>query len=513
MSLFFNLLPTDLQVHVLHGWVNEKDNGHQLLRVLSAMDVACSMSQQECFRQLITQLPAFGEFCSHPDDELLTSTTKVPKPTRFATNYLQWLGSRKVPVKSIVLTRNTVYGVEQLNKSKLRLPSVESIVWTGNDYLTGELVEAVMRACPNITHLELGRSIAFSPDMAQHVPKLRSIKIGGSYHSRSDKKMASVMVFGPQLRELRIGRCKFDEALFIIMSSKALGLQALEIEVGKGVSHQFVQLLQMCKDLRELVLHSNYSDALDADTLSKIAASPQLKKLTVNTYADAHIACAMFTAVLEQRPDLEHLQVGEWKLVSAEGVVHVHLSTDEHVSAAESAALTTTLSACPAAKELKALGTIDKDVAEIIVRNVKGPLQSLSAMVTDSVPLEILLRKFGMTLKHLDISSEGLTDDMLRFIAAQCPQLESIVFNDARDAAATDEGIASFLAACPRIRKVCVQSMRTITVETLQAILTRKVRLQQLYLTYCGIDTKVDWYRQQAKELQLLPVPAALQFS
>lgn len=61
MSLFFGRLPTDLQVHVLHGWINDSDKGYALARTLSAMDVACANSQQAAFRFLVRQIPAFGE--------------------------------------------------------------------------------------------------------------------------------------------------------------------------------------------------------------------------------------------------------------------------------------------------------------------------------------------------------------------------------------------------------------------------------------------------------------------
>lgn len=46
MSIFFELLPADLQLDILCAWLNKEDCGLSLLRVLSALDVACSQSDQ-----------------------------------------------------------------------------------------------------------------------------------------------------------------------------------------------------------------------------------------------------------------------------------------------------------------------------------------------------------------------------------------------------------------------------------------------------------------------------------
>lgn len=496
MSFFFNLLPTDLQVHVLHGWLNKKDGGHHLVRVLSAMDVACSKSHQDSFRQFVSQFPAFGE---------LDPLSKKSNPTRFVTNYLLWLCSREVAIKFIALTR-PVYDVEQLIKSDMRLPSVKAIMWSDDDYLSSELVEAVMRVCPNVTHLELGRKIDFSRSIVQHVPKLKSITIGGSRFTPPHKNMKSVMVFGLQLRDLRMPYCEFDQDMFDIMSIMALGLQALEIRLCKAESERFLQFQHKCKKLRELIVHCSEDD-LDADTISQIAASPHLNRLTVRVYAKSKKTCSIFASVLEQRPDLKHLQIGEWILTPDEGILHVSLDKEGY----DPTALAVSLSACPVVKELKVAGTVcDKAVAQAIVRNVKGSLQSLTVTVNDSVALEMLLRKFGMTLKRLDVRGEGITMDTVRFIAMQCPLLESIVLKNGKgsDCESYDEAISSIFAACTRIQKVNINSLCRITVETLQTILTRRVRLQQLHINHCCVDeSEKEWFRRQAKEQQLLPVP------
>lgn len=96
------------------------------------------------------------------------------------TNFIHWVGEKKVAVRSLLLTGCNVHRMKELSASMMRLEHVKNITWTGSQYLSSELVEAVLRVCPNIAHLELERCIAFSPAaIAVHVPKLTSIHLVG----------------------------------------------------------------------------------------------------------------------------------------------------------------------------------------------------------------------------------------------------------------------------------------------------------------------------------------------
>lgn len=58
MSLFFSLLPTDLQIDILCVWLDAPDCGRSLLKVLVALDIAGSQSDRLSLQFLMGQLPA-----------------------------------------------------------------------------------------------------------------------------------------------------------------------------------------------------------------------------------------------------------------------------------------------------------------------------------------------------------------------------------------------------------------------------------------------------------------------
>lgn len=119
--LFFGLLPTDVQIDILHVWLDVADDrGRCLLKVLSALDVACSSSEQPSLRYLMDQLPPFGR----------STDRSSGRNTQHIASYLQWLSSRDVPLITLALTAH----FDRLEATPdLMLPMVEALHWKGDD--------------------------------------------------------------------------------------------------------------------------------------------------------------------------------------------------------------------------------------------------------------------------------------------------------------------------------------------------------------------------------------------
>lgn len=92
MVRFFDLLPEGLQLDILSLWIGHHD---EQLFAFSALDIACNKATRRPVRSLIARCP-------------FTRETGQRKPIKRVMEYLLWLSTRKVAVKSLCLDSNTV---------------------------------------------------------------------------------------------------------------------------------------------------------------------------------------------------------------------------------------------------------------------------------------------------------------------------------------------------------------------------------------------------------------------
>lgn len=85
------------------------------------------------------QLPPFGE---------CTTLYAPNRTTRYLSNYLQWLASRRVPVRALQMAGKKLHGL--YTAPKLPLPLVETLLWEEGDDSDLSL-SAVLRCLPNLT--------------------------------------------------------------------------------------------------------------------------------------------------------------------------------------------------------------------------------------------------------------------------------------------------------------------------------------------------------------------------
>lgn len=146
-SLFFSLLPVDVQIDILITWINHSDCGCGLLRVLSALDSVCSKADRQAFLTLVNQLPSFGK---HQPKSTDNSSWK------YDPSFMQWLSTRKVPLRCLMLRNSEQSEAAQCATEPLPLlPSIEVVFWTDKHAADKYQLVSIMQSCPNVTKLHI----------------------------------------------------------------------------------------------------------------------------------------------------------------------------------------------------------------------------------------------------------------------------------------------------------------------------------------------------------------------
>lgn len=408
MSLFFNGLPMDLQIEVLHTWINVKGCEWELLKALSAMDIACcSKRHRLSFRSLARQLPPIGGSHHSPKYSL-----------KRLIGYMSWVHNRTVRVKSLLLKgRLTASDFRKAGRS-LSLPSVEYISWVGPFAIPNEVNEAVLQLCPNATSLDCADFGGFSASAMDCAPKLTAVSMSSSkyYHC------GSLRAVGPRLRKLRM--VAFGRVAKSVQEFCPL-LQKLECEVPIGLSRPtvFQQLLEHCTQLVELKLHNlDRSCSLDPRCFKELVAFRQLQRLSVHQpeWENRVDDIAVFADLLELRPDLM-LQIGNCKHFPLDGILHVVSG-----SYLEGNTLSRILNCCAAVSELvvSGVGPPFTEVGPILRDRIAGKLTTLTIVSFTSKTLVIALQGCGSLLMRLNLDGCIVTDALLQLVALNCQHLE-----------------------------------------------------------------------------------------
>lgn len=262
MSLFFRLLPTDLQIDILSTWLDNKDNGYSLLRVLSALDVACSKADRTTFRSLTSELPPFGEYAYTPNNVVM-----------HVANFLEWLLSRKVRVKVLLLSLSMSKATTPVILHESTLPHVEVVYWKGYGQFPNPLVESVLRLCPGITTVDcwsLPQAFGVKTFVTQ-APQLTSLTLSGHY---SDWPLDSLRLVGPQLRELKMKTSLFRNLLSFLANNSCPCLQVLHIKT--DTTAMIMLALKGLKHLRDFYL--NVEQLMSAGEVQEIVSMPQFQR-------------------------------------------------------------------------------------------------------------------------------------------------------------------------------------------------------------------------------------------
>lgn len=442
-SLFFDLLHVDLQIDILHSWFDANDYMQGLIRVLSALDIACSKVDRDACLHLINQLPPFGE------------TAFFECRNQHGVNFIRWLSSRSVPLRSLRLTSQLLAGRSADFASTL--PHVEAMFWSALRSVPDEWFEPILRSCPNLT------------------------TVGCSANSLP----MAVNVAGPQLRALRVTtRENLGEQLSHL--AQCSQLQALDVLAAMDT----MQVVQACNHLKEI----HFSAFVENAVLFQIIAIPQIMRLTAPV---AKVDCLTALAIIESRPDLELLHVQALHF-SAAGILPSLFGCKR-----DPAQL---LNYRPESGFLKIQGKyLSEVVVEKIAEQLSGRFKSLTIHGGALEALEIAVRRCAPLLTHLNVRCPDFSDRLLRTIAQSCANLESLELYGS----VSDVGLEAIFRGCPGISVVAVNRAEELTKETLHAIIAHRLHLKKLIMRGCSQiqEADVKRFREECKRQRWLPVP------
>lgn len=504
MSLFLRLLPADLHKDILYVWLNDRYSGACLIRVLASLDVACP---RRAVRGLISGLPPFGESSGPWKSNILGSNVL---------RFMRWLHSRKVPLRTLMITGIHDGVLEVLDREPfpdLHLPFVDTIYWSGSYSISSVgLGAAVLRYCPNLTAVDNQFSVNFPECSHAETPKLKTLTISGPYRAA----LSLPRLCGPQLRELRLRNCglkELDIILEVIGQSNDLArggvesisrvcplLEVFETKLSQDKFPNLLRLLQSLKHLREVILEV---DKLNHAHCIEICEMTNIKRFTAISYSPNKHA-VIFVALLEQRPDLEYLNICGYAYDSLDGILEMAAGF------MNVAFLKGLLNRCTDVRELriKTFTGWTRDAVELIGEKLAGRLSSLTIGGVHSFSLEIMLTSCGPSLRYLELSGGEISDRTFQFVAIFCQHLECLSLRLDSNSI-SDVGMISVISGCSKLKELCSSISQDLTVASLQAILDHKLHLARLELSSRSIGAAdTTWFREQVKLLQLLPFPA-----
>lgn len=517
MCLFFSLLPTDLQRDVLFVWLYADDSGCSLLKVLAALDMVCSQSDRPSLHFLMDQLPAFGDYTSgyaysdgtdHTDECLFTFPCAFKRAVQHKAQCLQWLASRRVPVKTLLLTGSKVEGLEDLEPT-LTVPSVETLLWKDNydASLTPVHLSAVLRCLPNLTAI---RQASYVTVDATLTPKLEVLSF-----NHFSPRMPPFIGSCPQLRELRINFVTLTAELANQLVDSCPNLQLLEVSIRKeeGWVRDIDILLKLVPRL--LKLEELYVHGLHAIRVRQFVAFSNIKRFSfAECQADYYLgdAVSMITNILRRRPDLECLTVYFFAYSRVKRLLELPAMLESQFTAPQLAKMMQHVN-CDSLEALAITAPFDCDMLATMADKMDGTLKSLTFRTYDHQHqvLQALLERNGSSLTNLDWNFHRSDDCPLQLIAANCSNLVTLsLILPEDDHKPKEDAFSAVFAACPGIKELKLETYHCPELERrapLRAIVSRRMRLSQLRLVGAFNQPDVAWFRQQIRDHQLLPQP------
>lgn len=488
-SPFFTLLPADLQLDILFVWLQHNDGGNGLLRVLSAIDMACcSRSIRKPFLWLIAQIPAFGEL-----------TSANGGGTKFIATFLLWLSSRKVALMAVQLEDCIT---DHHCPVEAVLPFVEHIYWT-QLIASGRRLEEVLLCCPNVLSIECKYFLDLPAEfMKEYVTNLKEVTVHGH-------RLYLSGFFGcHHLRVLRLEEYSLSLVLGIGIPAICPLLETIQATIDTTGLAGIVETIQSCAFLRELILHGCWRCGWDADGVVCILAFQQIKRLTLGDFDTRRSRQneILFADMLELRPDLEVLQIDGYRF-SSDGHLCI-TGTESNITV-----LTKVFNNCSSIGQLTLDIDLTSNIAELIAaHDNKSRLRSLTAWCPSNkcTPhITILFSTFGLSLTYLELHGYGVMNKLLHVVSNHCPLLESLCLRPKFAAVLKDTGMIAIVKGCPQLLHLTLLGARAVTIKTLQAMVDHRLHLKTLKLQYVkAIDS--DWLRQQYRDQQMLPVPNVL---
>lgn len=307
---------------------------------------------------------------------------------------------------------------------------------------------------------------------------------------------------GSQLKELRASRFEFSaEMATSWLLQFCPCLEKLETIVSNQKFDEFCNFVAACSSLIDVDLRGSHSE----DQLAVLLRVQRLRR-----FSAVHSSCGknrqIFASLLELRPDMELLGIGSGRFDRSKSALVFSTRF------AELDAVKRICDICHSVDNLQLTGTPPtEEVAAIIKEGSGGCLSSLLIWPNVSRSLEIMLHDCGFRLKHLELHGNVMSDHHLKHVAVTCLHVVTLKVVPHKPLI-SDEGISAVIEGCAKLLELSVtlRNMKRLDVsrKILQAILDHRRMLKEVVLLRCNVEqADVLWFRQQARALQLIPVP------
>lgn len=322
-------------------------------------------------------------------------------------------------------------------------------------------------------------------------PMLREIAVAGHLNVAISPQFADSC---PQLHVLRVGQIRLTDELadWLVQSCPNLQLLVSMKDVGANNLHR---VLGLCSRLSELVV-------FDVGILvgAVVALCRSLRRLTCN--GQDKPAIATLIAVSELSSHLEYFKWNAFVFSPKDGRLELPATNHDRISTAQ---LSSILGHYSSLERFHLESALSGDMVPLLDYKFAGTLRHLS-VDADKVVMTALLQRCGLFLTSLSIDVELFnTTSSLALIAATCPRL---VILSLRNFDYIEEE-AVLLGACKELKELTVEVhyMADFGWRVLRAVLAARLQLKKLKLVGRFGSCDAYFFRQQARDQQLLPVP------
>lgn len=378
-----------------------------------------------------------------------------------------------------------------MTEPTLTLPMVEYLQWSDNYHCHAEYLSAVMQCLPNLTtihHHAKGVVLvnaSFTPKMKVLVTSARP----------DDYRPPQFIGCCSQLQELRMEHFPLTAALADQILTFCPHLKLLEVAVRDMDCDNLLRLLQTLLSLEELIARGLQQTTVAQSNLAmKVAAFPNIKRLTLSGSSDLfRVDVESFIAYLHQCPELEYLSANNFTYSRTQRMLDLPDLHRLGIPSVEQ--LSRILNSCGVLEALAwRAAWVKCDMAALLVDKLGITLKSLTVQMHYEPALNMLLRHCGSYLTSLDLKCIRLRSGHLEIVT----DLES---------KSCETGFHIVFATCTKLKKVLLEFDRDVVDLPLQAIIAGKLRLSLLELVGKISESEIEWFRQQIRAQQLLPIP------
>lgn len=532
----FGLLPEDILILILQTWLVSQNDDRSLLKTLSLLDVAlCTRSLRQSYLALV----------SHPAlkwsgrDQYVDMIDWKPQNDRWAITdmlgYMHWIRTRGVAVRALLFSADGLEGLLpsqpwSLSSVHRSFPSIDSTVLPSIEHISSAFVnhtkelKHLLSRCPQATSLELysdsGRYFGVNfrillPVLTASHLTIRQLILRGCF--------AAILLdfkdlLSPALEELRIDETDIDDE-GIRYLGRCKQLRLLHARMFSATAANTLAMFDACKHLVDLKI-KHFDTRIDEVAVVSAIRQQPLKLFTWRPLQLDEAKLNVFPRFIEECPDLVSIRVDAFSFDRS--IRHLRFGGYVHFLSAQSGIIDRTLRVCyPVMKlDMELRRHVGDREAQIrsIANCVAPTLQELTLRGTYFAnpkyiwPMAVFIPLQCHQLVRLTMVDLCIFDGVLQEIAKCCTQLQHLRIVDRNaffNSTITDVEVECVLVKCKDLKELHIDNAEKVTNRVLHCIVTTRRRLELFSwkkIGFCQDD--VDLFRQQAKELQILPVPS-----